>query len=313
MRRALIQALVLSLATALAPAQPAQAGERSFLGHGYLLGNDLIGDGQDRWRTASIASSRIWGQVWQGRAPQRFGELLELRFGGQIIAPRWLDAPPPPIDRPYAGALSLGLHSHASAGPLDYSAGLDIVVTGPQTGLDRLQGALHGVADAVEPSAAVRAGQVPNGVHPTLVAEAGLPLQLGRRGQLRPFAEARWGDETLLRLGADLTLGQIGGPIGGHGELLVRDPVSGHRYRVLGGEERHGLSFVLGADIAHVEHSIYIPSASRENSRTRLRGGLHWQGTRGLGGFYGLSWLSPEVKGQGSGQLTGALRVDFNF
>ena len=44
----------------------AQAQDLTRLGYGYLLTNDFIGDGQDRWRTGSIASSRVWGRDWTG-------------------------------------------------------------------------------------------------------------------------------------------------------------------------------------------------------------------------------------------------------
>ena len=45
---------------------------------------------------------------------------------------------------------------------------------------------------------------------------------------MRPFVEARAGIETYARVGFDLTIGSLL-----ERELLVRDPVSGHRYRVI--------------------------------------------------------------------------------
>ena len=285
------------------------AGERQKLGYGRLFTNDLIGDGDDRWRTGSVASSRVWGPEWTGRAPARFGEVLELRFGGAIIAPENLRAPAAG-DRPYAGALSLGLHTPFTAAGLDMSVGADLVFVGPQTGLDDFQRALHDLLNSPQPSSVLTAGQVGNGIHPTLVAEAGRDLALGNRVRLRPFVEGRLGIETLARVGADLSIGRVT-----EGELLVRDPVTGQRYRVVRGG-RAGVEFLLGADFTYVEDSAYFPSASgviATDTRARLRMGLNWQSRQGYGLFYGLTWLDKEFETQRESQVVGSLRLQFTF
>lgn len=295
----------LALLLALALALPAAA-ERERLGYGRLVVNDQFGDTRDRDRTGAYASSRVWGPTWSGRLPTRPGALLELRFHGEIMTPRNL-VRPRPGDRPYAGALSLGLHSHFRRGATEIAAGADLVVTGPQTGLGDLQGALHEVLQSPVPSKRVLDDQIPNGLHPTLVAEIGREVALGR-GRLRPFIEARLGAETLLRAGADLTLGPVGA-----GELLVREASTGHRYRVVTSDAR-GTSFLLGADIAAVRSSVFLPESRGHDltARRRLRAGLHWQG-EGRAVFYGLAWLGPEFERQESGQLLGALRLDIWF
>ena len=44
---------------------PANAAERGRIGYGRLITNNFIGDGQDRWRTGSVDSSRVWGlRLW---------------------------------------------------------------------------------------------------------------------------------------------------------------------------------------------------------------------------------------------------------
>jgi len=285
------------------------AQERERLGYGRLVTNDIFGDMQDRWRTGSIASSRVWGRGWNGAPPERFGDILELRFGGEIIAPN--DAiTPAPGDRPYAGALSVGLHTHFRTGALDMAVGADMVVTGPQTGLDGFQDALHSLLGVSGTSAGVRAAQIPDGLHPTLVVEAGHVVSLSERARLRPFVEGRAGVENILRAGADLTIGQMG-----RGELLVRDPVTGQRYRAIRQVDA-GYSFVVGGDIAKVSDSVYLP-ASRgyrlTDRRERVRAGVHWQGESGQSAYYGLTWLGREFKAQSGGQLVGSLRLKLAF
>lgn len=289
-------------------AQIAPDGGRQYLGRATLLTNDSLGDLRDRWRTGGVQGSLIWGPAWQGQAPAVAGRMIELRWGAQVIAPASLTRPDP-RDRPYDGALSLGLHTHFVRGAVDMALGADLVMTGPQTGLDGLQAALHDLAGISPPSAGVRAAQIANGLHPTLVFEAGRDLRLGENATLRPFVEARWGDETLIRLGGDLMLGMAE-----QGGLLVRDAVSGHRYAGVRGTGR-GLAMVLGADVAHVVDSVYLPAdrgLAPSDTRTRVRLGLHHQGRR-ASLIYGVTWLGTEFAAQPEGQAIGSLRLQFDF
>ncbi|MDQ2093800.1 lipid A-modifier LpxR family protein [Rhodalgimonas zhirmunskyi] len=305
--RAMLFAPILAVLAAQASAEPPSS--YRYLGYGRLISNDLFGDRQDRWRTASFVSSRLFGTEWTGQPPARLGQLLEFRLGAEIIAPRYINAPAWAIDRPYATSESLGLHSHARRGGVDIAAGLNAVITGPQTGLERVQRAAHEAAGIAPASAAVKASQIGNGFYGQLVLEAGRPIALGPQAELRPFVEAQAGVETLVRAGVDLSFGRLGGA----GELLIRDGVTGQRYRTLGQQGKSGLGFVLGGDIAHVEDSIYLPGALLRQDRTRLRAGLHFQNKSGYAGFYGVTWLGPEAQGQGEGQLVGSLRIKLNF
>lgn len=281
---------------------------RSRIGYGRLFTNDFLGDGKDRWRSGSIVSSRVWGPAWEGAAPAAFGALLELRLMGQVIMPANLSVPDPD-NRPWAGALSAGLHSHMQRGKAEYALGADLVATGPQTRLDDFQGWLHDLLSAPSPSDAVLAAQIPDSFRPSLAAEAGRRMSLADGVSLRPFAEARAGDETLLRAGADLRFGGAG-----HDALWVRDPVTGQRYRAVEGTAQ-GVSFVVGGDMAYVARSIYLPESrgyQLTSRRDRLRAGLYWQG-EGASAFYGLTYLGPEFEGQPEGQLTGSLRLNLRF
>lgn len=299
-------ALVLSLVMV---APEADAGERTKLGYGRLMTNDYFGDGKDRWRTGSWTSSRVWGSQWDGKAPKAFGDLIELRLSSEIFAPDNLTRASAG-DRRYAGALSIGAHTHFTWQGLDTALGADMVVTGSDTGLGTFQRAVHKVLSVRQPSQVTLDDQIANGFHPTLVAELGRDLAISPRVHLRPFLEGRAGAETMVRAGIDLTFGSMG-----VGELLVRESVTGHRYRVITDDDANGFSFLLGADIAHVSDSIYLPEEDGfdlTDSRDRIRAGVHWQGERATA-FYGLTYLGEEFEAQKEGQVVGSIRINLSF
>ncbi|MFW2588413.1 lipid A-modifier LpxR family protein [Sagittula sp. SSi028] len=282
---------------------------REVLGHGRLTTNDLFGDGNDRWQTGSVATSRVVGRGgWTGSLPQQPFDILEYRLSAQVIAPEDIRTPDAE-DRPFAGALSLGVHTHFARGPLEMSAGANLVVTGSQTGLGAFQTAVHDALGVEPASIDVLDDQIDNDVHPTLVLEAGNPMGLGGTAVLRPFAEARAGVESMVRVGADLTLGTVG-----QGELMVRDSVTGQRYRAVTAPLT-GFSYVVGGDIAYVDSSAFLPEDDGyevSETRNRLRAGIHWQGERNAA-FYGITYLSKEFEDQDSGQTVGSVRLDFKF
>jgi hypothetical protein len=285
-----------------------QEQKRHKIGYGLMFSNDLLGDGHDRWRTGSVTSSRLYGQDWQGQAPAQFGALLELRLQGQIVQPANLKMPNA-ADRPWAGALTAEVNSHMQRGANEISLGGGLAMIGPQTQLDRVQGWLHDLVSAPKASDAVLSGQVANRIQPLISAEIGRAMTLSDRIELRPFVEARAGDETYLRAGVDLTYGQLA-----QGGLLVRETVTGQRYRTIQGEAT-GLTLTAGADIAYVTDSIYLPDSSGydlEDSRHRARLGLRWQG-ESTSAFYGLTYLGKEFSGQSEGQLTGSLQLQLRF
>lgn len=301
--------MVFAVVLAVFAAAPIAAQERSYLGYGYLFTNDFLGDGKDRWRTGSYQSSRFWGSDTTGPAPDRFGQLLELRIGGEIIAPEELGRVVPG-DRPYAGVLSFGLHTHFSTGDYQTSAGVDLSFTGSQTRLDSFQSSLHDVFGAPDLSSAVRDQQIGDDFHPSLALETARSFDLSARTQLRPYVEGRLGLENLLRLGADLRIGALG-----RDAVMSRDTVTGHRYQV-GRQDGQGAAFILGADVAYVDDSELLPEnrgIELSEDRTRIRSGVQWQTAQGFSGFYGLTWLSEEFDGQREGQVVGSLRLNFSF
>lgn len=287
----------------------ADAQDRTRLGYGRLITNDFLGDGQDRWRTGGVQTSRIWGPEWTGVAPERFGQLLELRLGAEILAPDDI-VNLSPDDRRFAGALSVGLHTHFQHGQTEFALGADVVFVGPQTKLDEFHAAFHDLLNVRGPSDAVLDAQIGNAINPTAVFEMGEAFALGERSVFRPFIEGRAGNETLLRAGFDVAIGELG-----RGELLVRDSVTGQRYRAVTADWS-GFSFTFGADVAAVSDSEFLPddgAAALSDTRQRVRAGVTWRSETGITGFYGLTYLGEEFEGQTEGQLVGSVRLRVAF
>ncbi len=228
--------LVLSIVFAL----PAMAEDmRVTLGFGRLFSNDRLGDGEDRWRTGSWSVSVVSGYGWDGMRPARFGDIVELRFRTEIIAPGVLYGPGSD-DRPYVGALTYGMHSHWAALGGEMSAGVDVTMTGPQTGLAELQDRWHERFSAPNLSDAVIAGQIADTVTPSVTVEYGRPFRPWPVVQLRPFVELQAGVEQITRVGADVILGRVA-----QGDLMLRDHPTGHLYRVTRADVT-GVSLVAG-------------------------------------------------------------------
>ena len=76
-----------------------------------------------------------------------------------------------------------------------------------------------------------------------------------------------------------------------------------------------GFAFVLGADIAKVESSIYLPTSAGyvlTDTRSRVRTGLHWQNGK-RAAFFGMTWLSEEFVAQPEGQVIGSAQISWRF
>ncbi|MFN6977757.1 MAG: lipid A-modifier LpxR family protein [Gemmobacter sp.] len=289
----------------LAPAAPAQ--DRKTIGRGSILNNDLIGDGRDRWRTGGYTLSLTRAPGWDGQRPGRPFALTELRLHGQIVAPARLTAPSA-TDRRYAGLLSVGLHTHFNRGAVELSGGADLVAVGPSTQLGGFQSAIHGLFGLPSPDTA-RANQLPDALYPTVLVEAGLPMQAGF-ARIRPFVEAQAGVETFARIGADVAIGAFG-----QGDVTVRDTVTGHLYRATKTAPPTGFTFVFGGDVAHVASSALLPAAGAATlraTRTRLRAGFHWQGERAEL-FYGITRLGREFEQQPVEQTVGSIHLRIRF
>ena len=290
-------------------ANPTMAQDRETLGVGRLFNNDFFGDNDDRWRTGSYAVSIVRGPKWQGVRPTAPGAVLEYRLRSEIITPSELGGSDG-NDRAYVGALSAGVHTHFEGGGANISAGVDLVVTGSQTGLDDLQDNFHDLISAPSVSESVRDSQVGNDIYPTALAELSYPVAMNTRTTFRPFVEAQYGVEDFVRVGVDVL---IGGVL--QGDLLLRDSPSGQLYSGVDSGNT-GLGFVVGADYAYVDDSEYFPSSfgtDVKDDRFRARAGVHLRFDENMSYFYGITYLGEEFSGQDGGQFIGSLKLSFNF
>lgn len=304
----MIRTLFLASWVVAATASAGLAEGRERLGNGRLVNNDLFYKNLDRWQSGSAVGSHVVGYGWDGALPDRPFDLIEYRLQGRVISPASLTNPEPG-DRPFAGVLGFGVHTHFGRGAIEYALGADLFATGEMTGMDDLQEVLHDGLGIASTSKDVRENQIENGWHATVLAEAGRSFALSDHTVVRPFMEGQAGLETFARVGADVTIGAVG-----QGELMVRESVTGQRYRAVQ-QQVPGFSYVAGADVAWVEDSALLPKSKgveAEDTRYRLRTGVHWQGERNAV-FYGMTYLSEEFKAQNEGQVIGSVRLNVKF
>ena len=291
-----------------ATAQVAQAQDgRATLGVTRLFTNDTIGDGDDSWRSGAFGVSVIRGPAWDGTLPSQPFQIMEYRFRGEAITPE-NKINPAPGDRLYAGTWWLGAHTHFDWQGLDVTAGADIAVTGEQSGIRSLQSSVHDLLSM--PRLELEDYQVEDGVYLHGTVELARSLRWNT-AEIRPFVEVQAGVETLARAGIDVTFGTLG-----QGGLRVRDPITGQRIAAVpSAEGLGGWSFLMGADTAYVESSVFLPSERGfqvEDSRHRVRAGVNYGfGYSNL--FYGVTWLSEEFVGQREPQAVGSLSIDIRF
>jgi hypothetical protein len=302
-----VRRLIFALAVAaLNFASPAHSEGRETIGAGRLFNNDYLGDGSDRWPTGSYVYSHIMAREdYTGQ--EAFGDLIEYRLRAEIIAPRRGTAAPG--DRPYVGAVSLGAHTHFDYSGTKLSLGADIMALGPQTGLSDFQLAIHDAFDISHPPHV--ALQLGNRVLLNGLAAATRTYPISDRATFRPFVEAQIGAEDMVRAGGDIIFGDVA-----QQDLLLRDVVTGQLYRGTETKGISGMSYVIGADIASVFESSYLPSDmgyAVSDTRARARAGVYWQMGDDVSFFYGATYLGEEFEGQSEGQVLGSLKVNFNF
>lgn len=300
-----IYAAFLSLAFSV---HTAHAEQRFVLGSVITHTNDYLVDGQDRWRTASLSVSELWGASFSGQAPRSFGALLEFRTRFEIIAPADLSVPDTGTDRPYVGAISFGIFSHQQRGSIEVISGAELVFIGPSTGVGQLQAWLHKGSAPINPQ--ILQVQLPDALYPTVKVEVGRRFEIAPKLTLRPFSEAQIGVETYARAGFDMVFSANPAQ-----DLRLREGVTGQRLPALhvSGHQSWGLG--LGGDITYIVDSKYfrpVGAITFKQTRTRLRAGAFYQGDQ-LAAFYGVAWLSPEFTTQSEGQFVAALSVSLRF
>ncbi|NNJ67877.1 MAG: DUF2219 family protein [Boseongicola sp.] len=275
------------------------------LGWSLAISNDSIGEFLDRWQSSSVQFGTFYGPAWSGVAPSRFGEMLEFRFRTDILTPADLEAPDL-SDRRHAGVLAFGVHSYATPRDFEVRGGVDLVVVGPQTGKLGLQRELHKLLGFTVPE--LDDFQIENTARLDFSGEVARVWDVGP-ARVRPFVEAQVGSEDFLRAGFDVTFGALG-----RGDQMVRAVTTGHRVPVgLGAGE--GFSLVVGADVARVVDSIYLPESlgyELTPVRKRVRVGAHYRADP-WDVFYGVAWLGEEFEAQPEGQLVGTFQIAWPF
>ncbi|NVO28211.1 lipid A deacylase LpxR family protein [Donghicola sp. C2-DW-16] len=292
----------------MAPASHAQ--DFGFLGFGYQVANDFVGDGHDRWRTGSAQASVMLGRDWNGRLAMQYFDTLELRASAEIVAPDNLDSPAKG-DRSYAGVARFGVHSHFNEqlSDTDFDIGLGIEVIGPQTKLDELQANFHRMIGSSVASDSTRKGQIGDDLSAYGHIEAARTMELGESARAIPFVEGHAGLETYARIGADI---EIGGLV--QDELRVRDYTTGQTYTAIRGTSS-ALTLIAGADIGYTGSSALLPDNAGYDlvqERARVRSGLMWRGQQSAATF-GLTYLSKEFDNQDEGQMLGSFNFTYKF
>jgi hypothetical protein len=285
----------------------AHAGPRVLLGESVTHTNDIIGDGMDRWRSATEDFSYLYGPRGMVELPPRFGAFIEWRARMEMITPEWVALPFPPNDRPYVGVLGFGVASHMRRGNSEQSLGFDLVMTGPSTGVSVVQEWVHTNMNHINPQ--IFADQLPDALYPTASYEYAKVWSKGGAA-VRPFADVQIGVETFIRAGVDLTFARA--PDLG---IRLRNNLTGQRVPALNPSGQRQLSVGLGADVAYMLNSAYLPAArgvTPSPFRTRLRAGVFYQ-SRKFDLFYGLSWHSPEFTSQREGQVIGTVSLGVRF
>jgi len=281
-----------------------------YLGYGRLVTNDLLGDGKDRWRTGSVSAFRMYVQDDVDLKYLKLGEAVELRTHFEVVAPSDLQAEDGG-DRPWGGAISLGLHSPFHYGPLHMSLGADVHFIGKNSGLTQFQQDLHNGLGIKQAGDAVVNNQIKDETVIGGAAEVAYPIGLTDRVQARPFGEMRTGLEDVARVGVDVYFGALDAT-----PAMSRDPVTGHRYPVnVEQAQDRGMLFSLGYDHTQVEKSRFLPSdsnASHEPTRSRTRMGMTFK--RGSWSvFGGLTMMGKEFKDQDGEQVLGSIRLFSRF
>ena len=95
--------------------------------------------------------------------------------------------------------------------------------------------------------------------------------------------------------------------------LLLRAVTTGQRTPAITSDQ--GLSWTIGADIAWVDESIYLPENlgyELTETRQRVRAGAHYK-YKQYDVFYGIAYLSEEFEAQPEGQFVGTFQARIDF
>jgi hypothetical protein len=267
--------------------------------------NDYIGDGHDRWMSASYQRSYFFDRGNEGLA-----EAIEIRGRAQIVSP-WSVRQQSGQDRPYSSALGLGGFAHGHVAGFETRFGGEIILQGDQTGLPAFQHAAHeflGLERSYDPNAASDP-HVKDKVTGRFEAGLARSFRPNENVLVRPYTEIVAGADEYAAIGSDLVIGSLAGS-----SIWSRDVVTGQILTHQSDRSR-GMSFLAGADVRKVSKSLHIPESSAveiEDTQVRARLGVHMDlGYTNV--FFGQTWLSEGFQGQSETQRLGTLSISLNF
>lgn len=301
---ALMTAVAPSVALSESPASGGFLGDR--LGSVGSFTNDALGDGHDRWQSASYQKSWFYSH---GAATKNGA--LELRARGQIVTP-WDIGNQPTQDRPFGASLGLGLFKHGKTGGFETRFGAEFLAIGDQTQLDVLQYTFHDLIgyDSGYDTRTRNDPHIDDSFNIKAEAEIAKRFQLGESVAFRPYITAEAGAETAVRLGGDLILGSLARS---KSDYWTRDAVTGQA--LSSKMHKGGFSVIAGIDKGYVYDSYLLPdnaSVSVEKDRTRARFGVQAD-IGGINIFFGQAMLSEEFVDQSEKQIVGMFSVGMSF
>ncbi len=273
-----------------------------YVGTADVFVNDGLGDGHDRWRSMGYSYSRLYEDSF-------FGNITELRLRAEIISPYTPGRQA--MDRDYANAIGLGAYTIGKSGALGYRLGGEMLITGDQTHLRDIQRGFHKIFGGGNGYGQTGTDyyRLEDGVHGLVQGEVWSSLGAPQVWEVRPYASAKAGYETAATAGVDVILGPAA-----HNPYWTRDEITGTPIAV-DGQNNHGFSWIVGADVTQLKDSIYFADHSDvrpEKTRTRARAGVQWRSDP-FSVFFGQAWLSKEFEGQIEAQRLGVLAIDFTF
>lgn len=280
--------------------------------------NDAMGDGHDRWQSASY--QRSWFYNGNAFTPE---DMVEFRLRGQIVSPwpaqsDYIDpanpgAGPVSRNRPYGSALGFAAYSHTRTGAFESRLGAELLVIGGQTGLHNLQHQAHDIL-GLESSYDGRNRNDPhvsNSIGGSVELELAANYSIREEFRMRPYIIGQAGSETTMRVGSDFIIG----PLAVSSEhRWTRDAVTGMPLTA-GMHDIQGVSFIAGVDLSHTMSSYLIPDDSTvELEETRVRARLGIQAKFGMFSvMFGQTWISEEFNGQDEPQRVGSLSIGFQI
>ena len=295
-----------------------------------VLWDDTFGDGKDRYKSGGLTQSLVFPErvFSDERWFPGYAAAIEIQ-GRAFVATPDDTSRIDPADRPYAQYAGVGVHLRLTGSPdrltddltasTEDRIGVEIGWQGDPLPLFDIQEAIH-----------ARTGMGPLAQSPANVLGSELLVNAELRRtwrihgdhdgydfQYAPYVHASAGmRENAVRLGSDFIIGSSLEARTWNSDLAVGALIPG------GSRPRGGFHWLawIGGDVGVVASDALLdggfgrngPSVEREAVTARARAGVMVE-YEDLAVSYSLTWLSPEFRGQPSGQVIGAVQIKIDF